>query len=145
MQVVTLATHTYFFMALFARQYLGDPVSSDRSKSPTDIILDPRNSLKSFFLQNEDNIAYRVDYCIPFFTLSEFVFIFGWFKLAQVSVARLVAIWTPCRVRLPLRTPTFCQVMINPFGMDDDDFEIDALIERNLAVSEFSSTRVTLR
>ncbi|PAV56701.1 hypothetical protein WR25_04980 [Diploscapter pachys] len=46
---------------------------------------------------------------IPFYAIMEFIVFFGWLKVAQV--------------------------MLNPFGMDDDDFEIDALIERNLNVS----------
>ncbi|GMR53952.1 hypothetical protein PMAYCL1PPCAC_24147, partial [Pristionchus mayeri] len=55
------------------------------------------------------DIRWNVDYVLPFFTIGEFICLVGWLKCAQV--------------------------MINPFGQDDDDFEVDTLIERNLAVS----------
>ncbi|GMT30698.1 hypothetical protein PFISCL1PPCAC_21995, partial [Pristionchus fissidentatus] len=55
------------------------------------------------------DIRWQVDYLLPFFTMGEFICLVGWLKCAQV--------------------------MINPFGQDDDDFEVDTLIERNLAVS----------
>ncbi|GMT00886.1 hypothetical protein PENTCL1PPCAC_23060, partial [Pristionchus entomophagus] len=82
-QVVSLSTSVYFIMCLIARQYISLP--------------------------KEQDIRWRVDYILPYFTMGEFICLVGWLKCAQV--------------------------MINPFGQDDDDFEVDTLIERNLAVS----------
>ncbi|KJH42946.1 hypothetical protein DICVIV_11048 [Dictyocaulus viviparus] len=48
------------------------------------------------------------EFVIPVFAIYEFIFFVGWLKVAQV--------------------------MLNPFGMDDDDFEIDMVIERNLQI-----------
>ncbi|KAK0410375.1 hypothetical protein QR680_005095 [Steinernema hermaphroditum] len=62
------------------------------------------------FIANEksDQDIWKCDYVIPVFTIFEFIFYVGWLKVAQV--------------------------MLNPFGMDDDDFEVDFLIERNLKI-----------
>ncbi|CAJ0954686.1 unnamed protein product, partial [Mesorhabditis belari] len=59
-------------------------------------------------IKSEVDVNHRVDYAIPFFTILEFLFYVGWLKVAQV--------------------------MLNPFGLDDDDFDIDLLVERNLNV-----------
>lgn len=48
------------------------------------------------------------EFVIPFFAIYEFILFVGWLKVAQV--------------------------MLNPFGMDEDDFEMNMLIERNLMI-----------
>ncbi|KAK6044146.1 Bestrophin [Cooperia oncophora] len=48
------------------------------------------------------------EFVVPVYNVYEFIFFVGWLKVAQV--------------------------MLNPFGLDEDDFEIDMLIERNLQV-----------
>ncbi|CAL4069019.1 unnamed protein product [Meganyctiphanes norvegica] len=48
---------------------------------------------------------YRVDFYVPLFTILQFVFYIGWLKVAET--------------------------LLNPFGGDDDDFEIVYLIQRN--------------
>uniref|UniRef100_A0A8R1DXR0 Bestrophin homolog n=1 Tax=Caenorhabditis japonica TaxID=281687 RepID=A0A8R1DXR0_CAEJA len=50
-----------------------------------------------------------IDFYLPVYSVIEFIVFVGWLKTAFV--------------------------MLNPFGMDDDDFEMNVMIERNLMVS----------
>ena len=49
-----------------------------------------------------------VDYVIPVFTILQFIFYFGWLKVAEA--------------------------IMNPYGEDDDDFDMNWLVDRNLQV-----------
>ncbi|XP_076164381.1 bestrophin-1 isoform X2 [Ptiloglossa arizonensis] len=81
-QVVTLATYSFFAVALIARQYI-DGVE------------------RQFQLQ--------IDIYIPIFTILQFFFFVGLLKVAEQ--------------------------LINPFGDDDEDFELNWIIDRHTKVS----------
>lgn len=55
----------------------------------------------------------KIDLYFPFFSLLQFFFYMGWLKVAES--------------------------LINPFGDDDDDFEVNWMVDRNLQVSHFLS------
>lgn len=51
-----------------------------------------------------------LDPVFPIFTVLQFIFYMGWFKVAQTS--------------------------LNPFGEDDDDFDANQLLDRHLQVGD---------
>ncbi|KAL3990124.1 Bestrophin RFP-TM chloride channel family protein [Acanthocheilonema viteae] len=61
------------------------------------------------FIVSKNNIVNDLDLIVPMVTMIEFVFFTGWLKVAQA--------------------------LLNPFGDDDDDFECNYLIDKNLATS----------
>lgn len=53
----------------------------------------------------------ELDIFLPLFTILQFLFYMGWLKTAES--------------------------LLNPFGDDDDDFELNWFVDRNLQVTEF--------
>ncbi|VDK61155.1 unnamed protein product [Anisakis simplex] len=65
---------------------------------------------RQYLLQNsEADNSLGVDYYLPIFTIFQFLFYVGWLKVAES--------------------------MICPFGEDDDDFDMNWLVDRNVQVS----------
>ena len=101
-QLVTIAVHLYFFVALFGRQFLNPsmylPVDGEYVKVDG-------NTPGAVNLCGYDN---RKDFYFPFFTSVQFIFYFGWLKVAEI--------------------------LINPFGDDDDDFDLNYIVDRNFQI-----------
>ncbi|CAJ0585783.1 unnamed protein product, partial [Mesorhabditis spiculigera] len=85
-QVIHIAIRTYFFLALFSRQYLDLSTRQDITAMPK-----------------------TIDIYIPIMTILQFVCFVGWMKVAEV--------------------------LLNPLGEDDDDFECNWILDRNLQVA----------
>ena len=60
---------------------------------------------------------YKFDLYFPVFTTLQFFFYVGWLKVAET--------------------------LINPFGYDDDDFEVNWMVDRNLQVVRNNLTQVS--
>ena len=93
-QTVTLAVYFYFTAALVGAQWI-NPANKEAYKM-------------TYGVPQGDSGA-RLDLFYPFFLTIQFVFFFGWLKVAET--------------------------LINPFGEDDDDFELNRLIDRHCQVS----------
>ena len=63
---------------------------------------------RQFLDPSKNYEGHEVDFYFPFFTFLQFFFYMGWLKVAEV--------------------------LINPFGEDDDDFDMNWLIDRHLQV-----------
>ncbi|XP_064120420.1 bestrophin-3-like [Macrobrachium nipponense] len=62
-----------------------------------------------FWIQSKILPKQDIDFYVPIFTFLQFFFYMGWLKVAES--------------------------LVNPFGEDDDDFEVNWLVDRNLQVS----------
>ncbi|CAL9696961.1 unnamed protein product [Knipowitschia caucasica] len=67
---------------------------------------------RQFLDPNQGYPGHDIDFYLPIFTLLQFFFYVGWLKVAEQ--------------------------LINPFGEDDDDFETNWVVDRNLQVSLLS-------
>eukprot|EP00092_Neocalanus_flemingeri_P066703 GFUD01081296.1.p1 GENE.GFUD01081296.1~~GFUD01081296.1.p1 ORF type:complete len:496 (+),score=133.02 GFUD01081296.1:64-1551(+) len=103
-QLVTIAVHVYFFVTLFSRQYLNP--SSYTISSGGEYLCVPPGTADSVNLVGYDESI--LDFYVPFFTILQFVFYFGWLKVAET--------------------------LINPFGEDDDDIDANYIIDRNFQI-----------
>lgn len=80
-QVTALATYSFFFFSLFGRQVLHPEVKAGK----------------------------QIDSLVPIFTIFQFMFLVGWFKVGQD--------------------------LMRPFGLDDDDIELNYILDRNFETS----------
>ena len=103
-QLVSLGVHFFFLVQLLAMQFL----------HPTTYIIEdgkyvpvPPETPDAVNLVGYDEE--ECDYYVPVFTIMQFVFFFGWLKVAET--------------------------LINPFGDDDDDFDLNYVVDRNFQLS----------
>jgi len=105
-QVVTIAVYAFFLANLFGSQFLNMEKIDLNNGTSTDAGTTPKKLYNS-----AETLGYKggADMYFPFFTILEFIFYMGWLKVAEA--------------------------LINPFGEDDDDFDVNYLIDRHLQVS----------
>jgi len=105
-QLVSIAVYSYFTAALFGRQYL-TPQQYEHVDGTMVKSTESMHSAGVFNIVGYDDSIH--DLYIPVFTILEFLFYFGWMKVAES--------------------------LINPFGEDDDDFEMNYILDRNIKIS----------
>ncbi|CAH8650516.1 unnamed protein product [Schistosoma haematobium] len=120
-QVVALAVYIYFAVTIFGHQFIDAPSilphMPTRVNSSNLTSVSNNNDVSSVILNNPANntninsgLSFpRVLPNIPVFTILSFIFYNGWLKVAES--------------------------LVSPFGLDDDDFEVVPLLERNLNTS----------
>ena len=107
-QLVTIVVHVYILVTLLSRQYL-TPTRYLPDGPMGGFVLDPDGTTKSINLVGYDDS--NVDYFVPYFTIIQFVFYFGWLNVAET--------------------------LLNPFGEDDDDIDANYIIDRNFQIGYF--------
>lgn len=108
---MTLAVHSFFLTCLIARQFL-----------------DPAKGYAN----------YEYDMYVPIFTLLEFFFYMGWLKVMSFCKQNESITFFDHICSIPDNFTFFLKVaeqLINPFGEDDDDYDINWLLDRHWAVS----------
>ncbi|CAH8637656.1 unnamed protein product [Heterobilharzia americana] len=128
-QVVALAVYIYFGVTIFGHQFVDasliikaanlkvnksslSPANNSIVGNPINIFGNLSDFVKASTDENTDDIPFPQFYSnIPLFTILSFIFYNGWLKVAES--------------------------LVSPFGMDDDDFEVIPLLERNLNASLF--------
>ncbi|CAI2733893.1 unnamed protein product [Schistosoma spindalis] len=120
-QVVALAVYIYFAVTIFGHQFIDAPLilphMSTKVNSSNLTSVSNNNDVSSGILNNpanDTNITSGLSFPrvlpnIPVFTILSFIFYNGWLKVAES--------------------------LVSPFGLDDDDFEVVPLLERNLNTS----------
>ena len=76
-QLVTITVHLYFIVALFGRQFLNPTMYINRDGQQVPV---EKGTLGAFNLCGYDD---RKDFYFPFFTTIQFIFYFGWLKVAE--------------------------------------------------------------
>lgn len=111
-QAVFLAVYVYFGICLISRQIIITNREDAPNKSEVSPSYTKRNyNYKSLRPQWRHTFYYlQIDLYLPIMTIIQFFFFTGWVKVAQG--------------------------LLNPFGTDDDDFECNYLLDKNLAVSK---------
>jgi len=112
-QVVLVAVYSYFGIGLIAHQFLHPTLYLESDSEPSGMrVLDEYN-MTSLQRYNAINLVgydhTQPDIYVPVFLILEFLFFYGWFKVALE--------------------------LICPFGNDDDDFDVNYISDRNVLIS----------
>ncbi len=107
--MVTLATYVFFIFTVIGRQKV-------------DNIVDTKGFMRS------GRMPMDIDLYIPIFTVLQFFFYMGLLKVRKCSDASAY---------LPRTSQRICshqvaEQLINPFGDDDEDFELNWLVDRHM-------------
>ena len=120
--MVTVAVYSYFLAGLFGNQFLEPTLYSKEDINGTmqlNPVREPKLSGEtwgpSYYtagkrLELENIVGYdgSVDFYVPIFSILEFIFYNGWLRVAGA--------------------------LLNPFGEDDDDFDVNYIIDRNITL-----------
>ena len=104
-QVVSLAVYSYFLAALMGAQWVQPEKAEDYQNTYNLPTFEFKNTTERIYGRN----YHGLDLYYPCFLTLQFAFYVGWLKVAET--------------------------LINPFGEDDDDFELNYLIDRHVQVS----------
>ena len=106
-----MAVYSYFLAALMGAQWV-NPMESSAYETIYDLpAMNITKKISNNGTKLEEETYYNLDLYYPIFLTLQFAFYVGWLKVAET--------------------------LINPFGEDDDDFELNYLIDRHVQVSAF--------
>ena len=104
-----MAVYSYFLAALMGAQWV-NPMESSAYETIYDLpAMNITKKISNNGTKLEEETYYNLDLYYPIFLTLQFAFYVGWLKVAET--------------------------LINPFGEDDDDFELNYLIDRHVQVS----------
>ena len=108
-QVITLSVHLYFWLCCFARQHMREPNAADGGSDESSAnVTKLFEESGIFYSKDEPWKFFTPDFYFPVFTLIEFFCYMGWLKVGKA--------------------------LLNHYGYDDQDFDVNFLIDRNLQV-----------
>ena len=112
-QVVTLATYVFFIFTVIGRQKI--------------------DTLKKGEYMRSGRMPMDIDLYIPIYTVLQFFFYMGLLKVSRCDVPNLVTVHISF-LSLPAVYFKVAEQLINPFGDDDEDFELNWLVDRHMKV-----------